>query len=519
MKEQKNEYQIFYVDTLFTGKERLKDVILAISPNGKIEYIEKKEDSEEIIDLIKKKPNTEYKTHNVEVVLPTLTDAHAHPISYASIELAKPCDIFGINNEKKLSDTLKKQFKNKKGIQLVLGWDTSILNSLTKHKLDKIRKEPFFCIDLSFHGAVGNTSACELITEYIEKNNLKIDGYIDDNGIMTEDYALLCLEIIEKDLGLESIVKSVENQISLHKNYGTFWFHEMCILTPLQFSILEKLNKESRKAITTVFCDKRMLQYAIKNKINVSSFGLKLFVDGSNQSNSALYNEPYLETNNKGNQYCTLEEATIIMKIALDNNVNKVAVHAIGTKGIEIAIKFFDIWEILCKKHSIKDNFRIEHMSLPTQEEIKQVKEKGILVCPQPNFLVDTILFKNKFKQKQLEMMTPLKLMSDFSLNMVFGTDNIPNSMLLAIHCAVNAPYKNQKISLAKAIYYSKSNVLKVGEDATFILGDNKLIELLSTKHGLFKTNFETFYSKMEEIKSELEKSIKCIYENGKLRK
>ncbi|MFA6100267.1 MAG: amidohydrolase family protein [Patescibacteria group bacterium] len=515
------KYQVFHFDVAYgTAQGKMHDATVVVNPQGVIEKVLGKQDEADAVRDVRDRTKGDFAEHRHEVALPALTDAHNHPIFFGSALEMSPAFIFGISTPEDLDRAIKGQLKNKPGTQLALGWDTSTMGGLNREMLDQIREEPTFAVDMSYHGAVANTAAMRQLEEYLAKTGDldKLKGHMDKDGHLYEEFVIACFELMEQGMDLDGLTKAAEDYTAKMRKNGTLYVHDMVIATPAQLEVFTALSEEARRSIRLAHINPRMLRYATSRGIDVSYFGLKLLADGANCSRTALYYEPYAGTELHGLKYHSEDDALEAMQLAADHGIFRVATHAIGDQGIDTALAFSDLWAQICQEKGIDGMARIEHMSMPTDEAIRRAAKMGLTVCPQPNFIPDVIPFNDRFDETRLQGMVPLRRMLDSGMRVMLGTDGMPNSMLLALHCATEAPFESQKIKLEEAIHastatageYERANrgKIAVGMPADFLLTDQSMIDTLTSDQGLYRSSKENLSGEMDRLAVDLERRV-----------
>lgn len=527
--EKVGRYQIIHADRIYgTEQGMMQHASILVTPDGRIAEIKRTDDMERD-RRERESQDTSFRpiVRHQEVVMPALTDAHNHPIAFGEFYAMMPAFIFGISDEAKLAESLRAQFEGKQGLQLALGWDTSTMPNVSRDTLDAIRQEPFVMMDMSFHGSCANTAALRLISDYIQSHGLEgqLTGYMTPDGQLTEEHAFLGFELLEQEIDPAVLAQSTEDYLMSMYRSGTAFTHDMIMTTPKQLEIVGRLSDQARAAIRIMHMNPRLLRWATAQGMDVSQHHLKLLADGSNNSRTALYYEPYLGTDRRGIQYHHKDEALAAIRLASEHGIQNLSTHGIGNRGIDVAIGFSDYWYQTCRERGIDGQARIEHMSVPHPGSIRRAAEMGLSVSPQPNFIPDIIPFSDRFGKDRLRGMVPLRRMLDLGLRVMIGTDGMPNNMLLALHCALDAPYESQRINLEEAIRtatatapeYEHTNrgMIKAGQPADLLLTTNRMIDQLTGSYGLYESTPENYSGKMDEIAADLSGEVRGVMRQG----
>jgi len=181
---------------------------------------------------------------------------------------------------------------------------------------------------------------------------------------------------------------------------------------------------------------------------------VKMFADGSIGARTAALFEPYSDDPATSGQLATTPEA-------LRNRIGKVhpagtqvAVHAIGGRGIEMLV---DAFESVLKEHPRSDHrHRIEHAELLNGELMDRIRELGLVLSMQPNFIGEWggpgELYEKRLGARYITA-NPLREIIDRGIPMAFGSDCMPFGPMYGIWSAVNNPIQESRISLHEAIY------------------------------------------------------------------
>ncbi|GAB4320801.1 MAG: amidohydrolase [Phototrophicales bacterium] len=104
--------------------------------------------------------------------------------------------------------------------------------------------------------------------------------------------------------------------------------------------------------------------------------GVKFFADGGATNMTAGVSQPYIN-GKKGRLYYNPTELKAEMQAVADCGLG-VITHAIGDEAIGMVLEAYTGLDVAC---------RIEHLGLPTQEQLQQAADMGVMVSTQPAFL------------------------------------------------------------------------------------------------------------------------------------
>lgn len=177
---------------------------------------------------------------------------------------------------------------------------------------------------------------------------------------------------------------------------------------------------------------------------------IKVFADGSIGARNAALLEPYADASETlGQLNHPQEELNALVRKAHENGF-QLMIHAIGDRAIGSALEAL-------KKAGIgpEDRARIEHLELPTEEELEEAQELGIIASMQPNFLKWSgpgRLYEARLGKERDARIDPHRAVVERDIPLAFGSDGMPFGPLYGIHLAVNAPHPGQRLSVEEAL-------------------------------------------------------------------
>jgi predicted amidohydrolase YtcJ len=177
--------------------------------------------------------------------------------------------------------------------------------------------------------------------------------------------------------------------------------------------------------------------------------GVKAFADGSIGARTAALNTPYRDGKGLGQLLTERAELARLGREASEAGL-QLAVHAIGDRAIE---------EALAAAHAAGvgrlDRHRIEHLELPTPEQLDRVASLGLVASMQPNFLQWSgrgRMYEDRLGPEREARMDPHAWVSERGIPLAFGSDGMPMDPLYGIGLALDPPHPPQKLTLAAAI-------------------------------------------------------------------
>jgi predicted amidohydrolase YtcJ len=189
--------------------------------------------------------------------------------------------------------------------------------------------------------------------------------------------------------------------------------------------------------------------------------GVKIITDGAFGAHTAALFEPYSDNpSTKGTLIYTDEELNKMVMKAHKAGL-QLALHAVGEAAIE---QVLNVYEKALKVYPKSNHrHRIEHFELPTQDQIKRVAKLGVTLAMQPQHLC---LFNYKeFIGDRVKKAHPYKLIQENNILVAGGSDSPVALMdpLFCVHCLVNMPEPDQRVSIREALRINTINGAKMG--------------------------------------------------------
>lgn len=440
--------------------------------------------------------------------LPVITDAHDHVIADAYSGVLRDPSLDGITTKAEALARIEQECleRAEDGYQGYILFRKAVEMGITAQDLDAVSSGlPIVVFEPSNHGGVANSSVLEQVRAFVEGKTLQ--GDISDDGHMSEHYATTAKNLAFAAVNDEELSASLQAVLESRVASGISYVHDMGVRNGRDLRVIAELKKrwEAEKPepfpITRGYIMhlgevgpdpveemKRELEEGGLAQVDLSWIGLKFLADGTLGSHSAYLNEDYIDATSEtkfphGFSTFNIDTATEVMKRGADIGIREVAVHAIGDKSIEESLDLAERWQSIAREYDFDGTqFRIEHfeLPLPSNDVLRRVKEMGIWVGPQPNFLTD-YGYVDRLGEARIAAINPHKTMHEAGVNMVFGTDRMPASPLFAIWCAMQALYANQRLSFDEAlVYFTETPAAYEGRTTKeTVMFDARLHELL----------------------------------------
>lgn len=180
--------------------------------------------------------------------------------------------------------------------------------------------------------------------------------------------------------------------------------------------------------------------------------GFKLFLDGALGSWTAALLEPYADRPGHCGRllYGDYELAELMYRLApLGRGL---AIHAIGDAATRQAVRVCR--QLGTRLHGFSE-VRLEHAQLLTPEDAILARRLGLMLCMQPNFSVDSTVYRERLGAERAERNNPFRMLIDEvgyepGIDLLFGTDGMPHGAEFVIQQSSNPPVVGQQLTLAE---------------------------------------------------------------------
>jgi predicted amidohydrolase YtcJ len=180
--------------------------------------------------------------------------------------------------------------------------------------------------------------------------------------------------------------------------------------------------------------------------------GLKLFTDGALGAGTAALEQPYKD-GRKGDLLHSDDELFRQMR-EVATLAKAVSVHAIGEMGT---------FQVVRTVRKLKDQgfsfpeIRMEHCQFIDEKTAHEAKELGIILSMQPNFSIDSTVYRDRLFSKYLEWNNPFRMLIDKvgfvpGEDLILGSDGMPHGVEAALQMSLFPPYAQQRLTLDEFI-------------------------------------------------------------------
>ena len=456
--------------------------------------------------LLQQNENTILINLNQQTVLPGFNDAHIHIWKVGNL-LTCMLDLRGVQSIEEMLDKINDyahQHPELKWIQ-ARGFNEANFPDKkipTKKDLDKIISDKPVCIIRTCaHQIVVNSKALELCA--ISKSTVSPPGgeikYLPDGDIaghFTETAIGLVLSKIPKYSSGELRKMILAAQEQLIKS-GITSATDPAVENDL-LNVYKEMdhNGELKIRINAIpiripdGTDKIYPNPEFYSSPHLTVNTVKFFADGGLSGKTAALINPYKNSNTKGVLRIKKE---LFKKLAAESQEAgfRIATHAIGDAAINMVL---DVYNEISSANLNRINHRIEHLGLPSAENLKLMNKLNISAVMQPVFIYE--LGKNfidYLPEEYLNQLYPCRNVLDAGINLALSTDapvvndfSPQQNILAATTRKINsgemiAPY--QKIERNEALFaYTMGSAIANGAEKTSgSISTNKYADFIVT--------------------------------------
>ncbi len=147
---------------------------------------------------------------------------------------------------------------------------------------------------------------------------------------------------------------------------------------------------------------------------------VKFFADGGLSGRTAALKQPYRNSSDHGMLRLTKDFFLPMALEARENNF-RIATHAIGDVAIDLVL---DVYKSISESGSHKIHNRIEHLGLPSPENLRLMQALNVSAVMQPIFIRELgENFRRYLPDEYLERVYPAQSVLQHGINLAFSTD------------------------------------------------------------------------------------------------
>jgi len=369
-----------------------------------------------------------------KITIPLLKDHHNHPSFYALFN-----DCLNLQEIKDKQTALQMvQSLDRDRVSVVLGWNTGFY-SFTEEELNRF--PPVIIVNISLHSFIMNAPAeTALKVKYPDiAANYKNPSWYESH------FARMMIFMADMVEPTEQKVKTLFD--SLYEK-GVYYAEDMLLTGEKVYSIINASPYRERTAFWTDPATFKNLSPAAQKGVK----GIKLFTDGALGAGTAALALPYNDGKKAGLLHTDDELFRQMRETALLGKA--VSVHAIG----DLAI-----FQVVRTVRRLKDEgfsfprVRMEHCQFIDEKTAHEAKELGIILSMQPNFSVDSTVYRDRLPVQYLEQNNPFRMLIDKAgftpgKDLIFGSDGMPHGITTALQTSLFPPFPGQRLTLDEFI-------------------------------------------------------------------
>ncbi len=370
-----------------------------------------------------------------EKVIPLLHDHHAHLSGRAAY--LDCLDLSSVKDKDEAISSIMGHCSNDE-INVVQGWNDSFY-SFSDSELEKI--PPVFIWNISGHGLVFNKKAEHKFLDKFKDpsmiKNMKDPNWVERNLLKISKLMMRIVKINE-----DKILRT--NKFLLER--GVYSADDMLMHSEKTLKKFKKLKLSDKTSFWADLHTYNDLSDSAKKEIE----GIKIFADGALGPKTAALKKKYLDDSSG----VLIYDEKGFEETILNHKKDKIAVHAIGDRAIEMVIDTLNKME---RNGSKIPKTRIEHAQFIDKEMAVEAKRLGVILSMQPNFSIDSKHYSDRLSEKYLKKNNPFRMLIDEvgfapGEDLIFGSDGLPYGVEEALRSSLFPVHKSQKLTLEEFI-------------------------------------------------------------------
>jgi predicted amidohydrolase YtcJ len=384
-------------------------------------------------------------------VLPGFIDAHVHLLHTGLVQSGWRIDLTN-RTRREVLGALRDAARSRGNGEPVVGygWDESGWGDrryLVREELDRVSsKNPILAIRMDGHLLTVNSTAFALLPSSAPESLIDRKA-----GLLREAAVTETLSRILPDRS--AAAKALTAAARLCHRLGVTSVHTMSQLRHVPSLMAERSERRLRMTICP-----EVESFAKLEAVGLETGfgdpwmrfgGVKIFADGSIGAQNAAVGEPFVDGGTGELNHTSAELVSMIRDA--ERAGWQTVIHAIGDRAID---QVLDAHESVGTDPSFRH--RIEHFELPREEQFKRVRDLGLCVSMQPNFIGNwsgpKSLYVDRLGTERDRASNPLRKVVAEGVPLAFGSDGMPVSPLYGLHWAVNGVYPDQRLAVAEAV-------------------------------------------------------------------
>ncbi|MBO0888396.1 amidohydrolase [Candidatus Bathyarchaeota archaeon] len=367
------------------------------------------------------------------VVLPGFFDSHIHLLNYGML-----LRTLNLSKTRSIQEIMEKivEAGSSQSHKWILGrgWDDEKLREHrypNRDDLDRVTSRPVFLKRVCGHVAVANSEALRIAgidkdTTDPEGGVIVRDGNLQPNGVLKEH----AISLVEKVV--PQFTDDTERALTLasRKLMKLGITSLQCIVSDsTELVSLRKLKREGKVvqsiyAIVPLNLFDELISLGLTTEEGEGGFrigGVKLFLDGSLGARTAALSSPYHDEPTSSGLITMKKEELRRVALTAKEIGFQLCIHAIGDKAVELAIEVID--ESIGSRLSKAMRNRIEHASVTTSEEIRDMRRLGIIASVQPRFIYSDSWAEERLGPERVKDIYPFASFAKSEIVLAAGSD------------------------------------------------------------------------------------------------
>ncbi len=432
-----------------------------------------------------------------KTILPGFIDTHEHMMLSGSLATAVHLD--NVENLEQIMERIADEVGRSEKGAWIRGSYLNEQNLAEKRMpnrtdLDRVCPDnPVFLLHATCHMCSFNSKALEILKIPIDlkgfdKESGEPTGVVRDPGILTFVHPTMS-KLTPQDAKVEFLKEAARK--SLRKGITTLHTLDGGDLGPGDTKVIWS---NRHQLPVRVVCYNQSMDLSEVQELNLPRVGGCICADGAFEAHTAALFEPYAdEPDNYG--ALTYSQETMDKFILEANRARlQVAVHCESERSIEQVL-----WAM---EKALRDfprtdhRHRIEHLELPTFNQIERMAKAGIMTSMQPAFIPAFIgqenmeFYESLLGNERLRRVHPYRTILNHGIPICGGSDSpvTPYDPLVGIHAAVNHPNADERITLHEALkMFTQTAAWSAFEEADKgTIEPGKLADLVVLSHDPF---------------------------------
>ena len=375
----------------------------------------------------------------------------------------------------------------------------------TRGDLDQASiKHPIVVLHYTWHQTFINSKAIELFQVTPKQEGTFVyEGKL--TGVLKDPVAFAINSAVIRQIPEERIENGIAQVVNEALQHGLTTIHTMQGAMGLDRLTEMMVRLQGKLPIHLLFWEQSDdVESAIKNKLlRIGGCG-SMQADGEVGSNTAAIFERKSERLVHRGLLNYSQEHWDHLVLEAHKNRLQFAAHAEGEAGIEAVLSALEKAQRKCKR--LDSRHRIEHMELPTLTQLKRMAKLDVLASMQPAFAnvaqEDFEKLTEQYGERRMRFFNPMRSVRDLGVKLVGGSDSpvTPYDPLWGMHCALNHPVKEERLSVQEALRMFTICAAYSGfeENEKGTIEEKKLADLVILSKDPFRVAPEQFWQSVK---------------------